>query len=684
MTRAPEARSPQASTPGFEYAWWLTGDPEAAAEAVRCAGEDPRVRNARGPVGVETLLSSVRAAAVRSATMCPASEVALLHDRLGVALDAAASLVGVDDREALTELAHGRLEALPDTPGFPLRHPERLGGLAVANPDDVAHARQCENCGAVRQLLARGRQEIRLLPVCPAPPGLQAPPEIAETADPRDRRAASHPSPPATRRGLVVAAALTLAVLGGALVTTSPLLVVSAAVAVAGLVVAVALHPPLAVYVLLAATPLVVGMDRGAVLPLLRPNEALIGLLAAGLLLGGTVRVLAGRWPRLRITSLDAALLALLLTGSVLPVLWLVARGEPLTQDDLLYALTLWKYYGVFLLVRASVHTERHVRTCLALSMAAATVVAILGILQALQLFNVPELLASLYAPFDDAAHLQINRATSTIAQEHAVADFLTFNLAIALGWLILLREHRVPVAGAALLFAVGGLASGTFSGMVAMVIGLVAVGIVTGHLRHALAGLVSAVLVGAVVLQPVLQRRLANTTDEGLPSSWVGRWENLTEHVWPQVFSGLNVVFGVRPAARLPAPESWRPYIFIESGHTWLLWTGGIPLLLAFFAFLWIAIRAVWRVARDRTDAVGVAGVASFAALCVVGVLMTLDPHLTLRGSADLLFPLLALATALPRPPPADVSAADHPERETGSTASGFGRRGTARPMPV
>lgn len=641
-----------ASTSGFEYAWWLTGDSHSAAEAVRAAAGDASIPIGREPVRLETLLLRVRAAAVQSATMmCPASEVALLHDRLGVPLDTAAALAGVDDDEARTELAHGRLEALGDNPALPLRHPERLGGLAVANPDDVAHARQCESCGAVRQLLARGRQEIRALPECPYPPHLRGLTEIEEAADPRSRPPTTRRFPLTTPSTALVAAAIALAVLTGGLATTSTLLLVAAAAAVAGLVAAVALHPPLAAYVLLAATPLLVGMDRGAVLPVLRPNEALIGLLAAGLVVRGTVRILAGTWPKLRLTRLDAAFAALVLTGSVLPVLWLVARGEPLTQDDLLYALTLWKYYGVFLLVRISVRTERHVRTCLALSMAAATVVAILGILQALQLFNVPELLASLYAPFDDAAHLQLNRATSTIAQEHAVADFLTFNLAIALGWLVLLRDHRVPVAGAAVLFAVGGLASGTFSGMLAMVIGILAVGIVTGYLRQALVGLASTVLVGAVVLQPVLQRRLATTTDTGVPSSWVGRWENLTRHVWPQVFDGFNLLFGVRPSARLPSPETWRPYIFIESGHTWLLWTGGIPLLLVFFIFLWVALRAVWRVARDRADAVGVAGVASFAALCVVGVLMTLDPHLTLRGSADLLFPLLALATAFPRP---------------------------------
>jgi hypothetical protein len=74
-------------------------------------------------------------------------------------------------------------------------------------------------------------------------------------------------------------------------------------------------------------------------------------------------------------------------------------------------------------------------------------------------------------------------------------------------------------------------------------------------------------------------------------------------------------------------------------------LWTGGIPLLLAFFAFTAVALRGMYRVIRGGRDVVGVAASAAFTATIVIFVLMLFDPHLTVRGSADLFFPLLALA---------------------------------------
>jgi hypothetical protein len=75
--------------------------------------------------------------------------------------------------------------------------------------------------------------------------------------------------------------------------------------------------------------------------------------------------------------------------------------------------------------------------------------------------------------------------------------------------------------------------------------------------------------------------------------------------------------------------------------------------------------------VARSRRDAAGVAATASLASLLAVFVLMAFDPHITMRGAADLLFALLALALAAPSrapdgrvAPPDDVAVFRVPPR--------------------
>ena len=71
------------------------------------------------------------------------------------------------------------------------------------------------------------------------------------------------------------------------------------------------------------------------------------------------------------------------------------------------------------------------------------------------------------------------------------------------------------------------------------------------------------------------------------------------------------------------------------------------MPLFAAFALFVIVTARSSLARAR-RPGALGITATAVFVAVGVVAVLMLFDPHITYRGSADMLFVLLALMASL------------------------------------
>ena len=407
----------------------------------------------------------------------------------------------------------------------------------------------------------------------------------------------------------------------------------------------IAARPAAGAYLLLAATPLTTGLERGGAIPLLRPSEALLALVLGALALRGFFELLRGATVAVRLKTFDWWLLAFTMAGSVLPLLWMLARGREITQDDVLYAGYLWKYASVYLIIRATVRDVDQVRRCLAVTLGAGAVVAIIAVAHVLQVQWVHEALAGWFAS-DDVGEFTSDRATSTLGSSFAVADVMVFTLAAAAAWAFF--EHRLiwlllPLSA---LYVGGTVASGQFSAPIALAIATVTLGVMTRRLgRVLLLGVPFAVVAGFALAPVVIGRIQDFGSTAGVPSSWVGRWENLTTFFWPPLAEDLNWLTGFRVAGRVPAPESWRDWVWVESGYTWMLWSGGIVFLVVGCLFLAVGVHATAAVARERRDVVGAAAIAALTGLWVNIVLLLIDVHLTLRGAGDLLFALLALA---------------------------------------
>jgi hypothetical protein len=405
--------------------------------------------------------------------------------------------------------------------------------------------------------------------------------------------------------------------------------------------------PQVAAYLLILLTPLIVGVNAGVAL--VRPNEALIVLFAVLVAVRWVAGVRSGErhWPKL--DKVDISLIALGLTSSVLPLLMMVARQRQITSEDLLYCIVIWKLLAEYVIVRSTITTREQAVKCLWLSMISGAIVCVVGILQSLNLLGVPALLARFYAPLGEASAVSIGRGSSLLSLPAAVADLAILNLGIAIAMLARAQKgNRKWLAGLAIVFVLGVVAAAEFSTVIGLVIALAVLVVLTGY-KRLLVYAIPVAIAGAIALWPVIQMRLTGfQSASGIPVSWETRLTNLRTYFWPQLFTDNNWILGVRPSARVAVPTQLYGFVWIESGYTWLLWAGGLPLLGSYLAFAVYGIRKGWALARRQGPA-AIAGTAIAAALAAQVVLMLFDPHLTYRGSGDALFLILALARIVP-----------------------------------
>src|SRR5262249_37009088 len=154
------------------------------------------------------------------------------------------------------------------------------------------------------------------------------------------------------------------------------------AVVAIGIIGWVIARPATAAYLLIFLTPLVVGISAGAVVPVLRPNEALIFLLAVAIALRWLAGLRTGEIRLPRLDAVDISLIALGITSSVLPLAMMVVRQRQITMDDLLYGIVIWKLLAEYVIVRTVITTPEQAKRCLVLLMASTAILCIIGIAQ--------------------------------------------------------------------------------------------------------------------------------------------------------------------------------------------------------------------------------------------------------------------------------------------------------------
>lgn len=456
-----------------------------------------------------------------------------------------------------------------------------------------------------------------------------------------------YPPSPVVSRWLGLGAA-GCAVVGGILaVAAGPLIALAAigVLALVGIFAAAAYRPIFATYAYLGTLPLIAGIDRGHLIPLVRPNEALLVVLLAGALTGAYLQWCRGERIPLQLHQLDIPLGIFLLASTAWPLLSMLLRGQTLTSSDLAAVLPICKLVAIYLLVRFSVSTEGQLVRCFRLIVWPGAVVAVIAILQTLHFGPVVSMLQAVWVPDSNSAALA-ERGTTTLASPIATGDYIIICLTLIVCCGIRGLLDRWERLGLGLVLGAGVLATGQFSTWISAVVAAALILWRFSGVRHSSLRFLWLVPVALAIGAPALIGRLQGFSEFGVPRSWIGRWNNLSNFYLPR-FGFINVLMGVSPDSVLEAPERWRDVIYLESGYLELLWVGGIPLLAA---FVWLSV-VVLRRARELMDgpenqqsALGAAASALWVCWWFVLILTVLDPHLTLRGTGDLLFMLIGI----------------------------------------
>ena len=441
--------------------------------------------------------------------------------------------------------------------------------------------------------------------------------------------------------GSITSVAIAVALVAGLVTAVAGPVVAVIALGV-GLVGLVAWRPVLATYVYLATLPFIAGIDRGTLVPLVRPNEALLVLLVAGAMAGGYVRALRGAPLQLRLHPLDVPLAAFLLLATAWPISSMLLRGVPPHAAELAAILPACKLAGLFLLVRTTVRTSTQVLWCIRLIIGGAVGVAVIALLQRLGVGPVPELLATWWPCWPE----ETARATTTLSNAMATGEYILIGLTLLVMSGVRDLLGRWTQVGAGLVLVAGLSVVGQFSAWLG---GLVVAAFLVWRLPAARASALRvAALLGSAMLvgSPALLARLKDSGGSA-PPGWRVRWDNLSHLYLPELVDNGRFLVGVSTnSVKLP-PDTARQVIFLESGYLQFLWVGGVPLLIGFGVLSWAVLKLTHRVS-SRTDGVGACASALFIAWWTVVVLSLFDPYLFMRGPGDLLFTLVAIVSGM------------------------------------
>jgi hypothetical protein len=413
----------------------------------------------------------------------------------------------------------------------------------------------------------------------------------------------------------------------------------------AGLVLALAFNalfvalsrPILLCYLVIAGITLTSGMGRGQLIPGLIPNEVILVLsvvLALPLILAR----------RSKITRPPAALLfgIVILVGgtAILPILAYYFRGISLSLAEVFKLVASVQYIllaGLFFYIPDS-DDERYqlVRWMWLCS----GIVAAVGLLQAAGIQSVISFLQKWYPSNHSLVSGEVQRVTSLMSVWNGLGTFLMVNMLLLRSFRHLLKSRldRILAVGVFLLCITCLLASGSYAGLIGLVIGFGMISLLDGKGWQEIKVLLLGLVIGIVPLQSMILNRYKYQYREGgmLPQTLAYRIFVWRDIFWPVLQK--NWLWGYRPKL---TDLAWQ---YPESIYFAYLLSSGIFALFAHFVWLFVTLAWLWRKIRSRDEMVRTLAIFLVSLLVVLSIMGITNEVFTFSGTVDYLWILLGL----------------------------------------
>lgn len=400
-----------------------------------------------------------------------------------------------------------------------------------------------------------------------------------------------------------------------------------AGLAALGLFLATARRPLFGCAALILLVPLTAGLARGAVIPVLKPNEAILLVVLAGViahqLTVKSVRPIGG---------LDVAVGGYVIGSVVIPWIVLALNHYPADLDTWRTVLSPALFLAVYYVFSRTTFDEDGLRTILNSAMLAGVIVAAVA---AAELANLPGVRTFVVANYTGPV-LSSFRPSSTLGHYSAVGAFgaLTYILALALATV---RHPRFSSRWLTLAMGAGVLGvvvSETWAPLAALPVVTLLIVLYGRRIPRELVITLVLGLVGLIFVWPLISARfdsqqLVTASGFALPESMQTRIRYWNEFIIPALTDHIWLGTGTVIPSSVPAPLA----TFVDNEYLWAAFRAGIPGVALLVGML-VSIMAVgWGMRESRDPARRALGAASLSIAAMLLLLGATAQYITFAG---------------------------------------------------